>query len=46
MVLAGVLVTKNRRGVYLEKALDDKGGEGDTVKGFQRLNFILHTGGY
>lgn len=39
MVLTGVLVTKNRRGVYLEKALEDKAGEGETLKGSQRLNF-------
>ena len=39
MVLTGVLVTKNRRGVYMEKALEDKAGEGETLKGSQRLNF-------
>ena len=38
-MLTGVLATKNRRGVYLEKALEDKGGEGETMKGSQRLNF-------
>lgn len=41
MALTGVLVTKNSKGVYLERALEDKRGEGEKVKGSQRPNF--HT---
>lgn len=41
MVLTGFLVTKNSRGVYLERALEDKRGEGEKMKGSQRLSF--HT---